>query len=72
MFVCPSISELRFYRCCHPCCCLEFSGEVQEYEYYYEEYEEEGLPPTDVDNEQQQQNHDNSNADSIKEFTTFV
>ena len=19
MFVCPTISELRFYRCCHPC-----------------------------------------------------
>ncbi len=22
MFVCPTIQELRFYGCCHPCCFL--------------------------------------------------
>ena len=44
---------------------------MQEYEYYYEEYEDEGIP-TDVDSEHQQQNTDNNNADSIQEIITFV
>lgn len=49
------------------CTIPEFSGEVQEYEYYYEEYEDEGIP-TDVDSEHQQQNNDNNNADSIQKL----
>ena len=31
MFVCPTISELRFYGCCHPC----FQVKYEIYEKYW-------------------------------------
>ena len=40
---------------------LEFEGEVKDYEYYYEDYEDE------VEDDVIQQNQDNEISDSIKE-----